>query len=82
MNSPQEKDFFNFENLLRLWAGAYQRAVVSYVGLKTPQGPRLLFGRVFLEPTRAGVSDTAFKFETDHLVAARFATNATLADVD
>lgn len=82
MNTLQDKDFSNFKTLLDLWDGAYQCAVISYVGLKTPKGPRLLFGRVLLEPTRDGVNDTVFQFETDHVVAARFVTNATQSDID
>jgi len=81
MNSQQEQYFSNFETLLALWAGAYQCAVVSYVGLKTSQGQRLLFGRVLLEPTRVGVSDTTFSFETEHVVAARFISGATPTDI-
>ena len=82
MNPLQDKDFSNFKTLLDLWAGAYQCAVISYVGLKTPKGPRLLFGRVLLEPARDGVNDMVFQFETDHVLAARFITNATQSDID
>lgn len=82
MNTLQDKDFSNFKTLLDLWAGAYQCAVISYVGLKTPKGPRLLFGRILLEPTREGVNDTVFKFGTDHVVAARFIAHAAPSDVD
>lgn len=81
MNSQQEQYFLDFESLLSLWAEAYHCAVISYVGLKTAQGPRLLFGRVLLEPTRTGVSETHFRFETEHLIAARFVSGATPADI-
>lgn len=81
MNSQQEKYFSDFESLLSLCAGAYQCATISYVGLKTAQGPRLLFGRVLLEPTRTGVSETPFRFETEHLIAARFVSGATPSDI-
>ena len=81
MNDIQKNDFNGFESLLSLWAGAYQCAIISYVGLKTTQGPRLLFGRIFLAPTRAGISETAFRFETEHVVAARFVTGATPTDI-
>lgn len=77
MISQQEQSFSDFEALVSLWASAYQCATVSYVGLKTAQGPRLLFGRILLEPTRSGVNDTAFVFETEHLVAARFVSGTT-----
>lgn len=81
MNSQQEQYFSNFESLLSLWVEAYQCAVISYVGLKTAHGPRLLFGRALLEPSRTGVNDTAFRFETEHLIAARFVSSATPTDI-
>ena len=81
MNNQQEQCFSNFESLLASWTGAYQCAVVSYVGLKTSQGQRLLFGRVLLEPTQVGVSDTTFSFETEHVIAARFTSSATPIDI-
>lgn len=81
MDSYQEQQFSHFESLLSMWEGAYQCAVISYVGLKTAQGLRLLFGRVLLEPTHAGVSDTTFRFETEHLIAARFVSSATPTDI-
>lgn len=81
MNSQQEQDLSSFEALLALWKGAYQCAVVSYVGVKTAQGKRLLFGRILLELSRMGLGDTPFKFETDHVIAARFVAGATASDV-
>ncbi len=81
MNSQQEQDFSNFEALLALWTGTYQCAVVSYVGVKTAEGNRLLFGRILLEPSRVGIRDTPFKVQTEHLIAARFVAGATPADI-
>lgn len=77
MNSHQEQCFSDFDALISPWASAYQCAVISYVGVKTAQGRRLLFGRVLLEPTRNLISDTAFTFETEHFVAARFVSDVT-----
>lgn len=76
MNNQQEQYFSDLESLLSQWEGAYKCSVISYVGLKTAQGTRLLFGRVLLEPSRTGVSETAFRFETEHLIAARFVSSA------
>lgn len=81
MSSQQEQDFSKFEALLEQWNGAYQCAVSSYVGLKGAQGSRLLFGRVLLEPSRTGISDTTFNFETEHVIAARFVTGAGPSEV-
>jgi len=81
MNSQQEQDFADFVKLLACWGGAYQCAVISYVALKTVQGPRLLFGRVLLQPSRIEISDEVFTFETEHVAAARFVARATPADI-
>lgn len=81
MNSQQEQDFSRFERLLSHWSGAYQCALVSYIGLETIQGPRLLFGRILLEATRSGVVETPFRFETEHIVAERFVVDATPSNV-
>lgn len=81
MNNQQEQYFSNFESLLSLCAGAYQCAVISYVGLKTAQGTRLLFGRILLEPDRSSVRETAFRFETEHVIAARFVSGATPTNI-
>lgn len=81
LNDQQEQDFSSFEKFLTLWKGAYQCAVISYVGVKTAQGPRLLFGRIMLEPSRMGITFIKFKFETEHVIAARFMANATWSDI-
>lgn len=81
MDSHQEQCLSDFEALISPWANAYQCATISYIGLKTAEGQRLLFGRILLEPTRSGVNDAAFKFETEHLIAARFISSATQTDI-
>ncbi len=65
-----------FEALLSLWKDAYQCAIVSSVGLKTSGGPRLLFGRVVFEPSRIGINESDFIFETGHVIAKRSVVNA------
>ena len=81
MSIPHEQSLFDFEALISLWVNAYRCAVVSYVGVKTSQGPQLLFGQVLLEPVRSGTAETAFRFETAHVFAARFVSTATPADI-
>lgn len=81
MDSYQEKCFSDFEALISPWVNAYQCATISYIGLKTAQGPRLLFGRILLEPARSGVNNAAFRFETEHLIAARFISSATQTNI-
>jgi hypothetical protein len=81
LNDQQEKEFSSFEKFLSLWKDAYQCAVISYVGAKTAQGQRLLFGRIVLEPSRMWITDKKFKFETKHVIAACYMTNATWPDI-
>lgn len=81
LNDQQKQEFSSFEKLLTLWKDAFQCAVISYVGVKTAQGPRLLFGRVMLEPSRTGITFKKFNFETEHVIAARFVANASWSDV-
>lgn len=76
MSSQQEHDYSEFETLIQSWVDAYQCAVTSYVGLKTAQGASLLFGRVLFEPSRVGLGISSFKFETEHVIAARFVADA------
>lgn len=42
---------------------------------------RLLFGRVLLEPDRSNVRKTVFRFETEHVIAARFVSGATPTNI-
>ena len=72
MNSLNEQDANSFRALVSGWKDAYVCTVCAYVGVKTPNEHRLLYGRIVLEPTRSGVNETALKYETEHIVAARF----------
>jgi hypothetical protein len=81
MNNLQEQSFSDFETLLAPWTSAYLCADISYVGLKTSEGARLLFGRILLVPARTGVGEIAFQFETEHIIAARFVSSTTPADI-
>lgn len=81
MSSPHERDFGDFDSLLSKWKGAYVCAVYSYVGVKTAEGPHLLYGRILLEPSRSGIDETLFTFETEHVVAGRFVRSTTTEDL-
>lgn len=72
MSSPNEQDSNSFRALVSAWEDAYVCAVYAYVAVKIPNESRLLYGRIVLEPTRSGVSETPLKYETEHIVAARF----------
>jgi hypothetical protein len=81
LNSQQAHEFSNFHALLTSWAGAYPFSMISYVSVKTAKGPRLLFGRILLLPCCTLAKDTPFRFETEHILAARFVSDMTAADV-
>jgi hypothetical protein len=80
MSNSYEQAFQDFKALLSKWKGAHVCSVHSYVALKGQEGGRLLFGRVLLEPTREGINETPFKFQTEHIIAGRFVKVATLAE--
>lgn len=77
MSNSYEQAFQDFKALLSKWEGAYVCSVHSYVALKRQEGGRLLFGRVLLEPTREGINETPFQFESEHIIAGRFVKVAT-----
>ncbi len=76
MSSPYQREFDGFGTLLSAWKGAYVCAVHSYVGVKTTEGSRLLYGRVLLEPSLIGINESPFRFATEHIVAGRFVKTA------
>src|SRR6266566_5120514 len=75
VNPQQEQGFNNFLVLLSKWTDVYVCMTHSFVGLKTPTGTHLLFGRTILEPTRVGLIKSPFIFETEHVIAGRFITS-------
>ena len=81
MSNQKDQDFEKFCSLVSIWKDAYQYAVYSYVAFKTADGPRLLFGRVLLEPTRVGVNETPFTFETEHVIAGRSVTGVVSSNI-
>lgn len=72
MSDTYEQYVRDFDSLISKWRDAYVCAVHSYVGVKTSEGWRLLFGQILLEPSRGGISEKSFKFETEHITAGRF----------
>jgi hypothetical protein len=58
--------------LLSNWPGAYTCAVYSYLGLNTPQGPRLLHGKIVFEPFKSEIEADSSEFKTAHIFAGRF----------
>jgi len=64
------KELEEFTLLLSKWPKAYTTVNLSYIALKVHEGVRLLSGQVSLE-TDASHNEKPFRFETDHIVAAR-----------
>ncbi|GEM_PF-3374566 len=80
MDVRNDKDLMSFTQLLNLWKNIYKYVVVSYLELKTDQGPRLFYGRVLFSDINLNITD--FKFETDHVSAAHFITNVDESIID
>lgn len=72
MSHPYEQAFQDFENLIFRWKAVYAWTIHSYVAVKCSNGPRLLFGRIFLEPNNDDIIRTPFKLETEHIIAGQF----------
>jgi hypothetical protein len=76
------QDIEKFSQMVSTWKGAYTCAIQSCVGLKTPEGSRLLlYGRITFESSRHGIDQTPLSFETDHIFAARCACELKPDDV-
>lgn len=71
MNTDQFKDINAFEKLITTWKETYQWKISSYVAIKTSEGPRLLSGRIHLEPIIRPQIVLPFQFESEHIIAGR-----------
>ncbi|MCG3113222.1 MAG: hypothetical protein MCM46_15510 [Candidatus Manganitrophus sp. SB1] len=69
--STQHNQIDAFAKLLSSWEEAYGLLDCSYLTIKTPDGPKLLFGRILLEPSNVPDSKLQFKFESEHVIAGR-----------
>jgi len=59
-----------FLKLLSLWKQAYKWKTTAFVGIKNPDGPTLLFGRIIFDYIKPN-EDLLFDFESSHLIAGR-----------
>jgi hypothetical protein len=80
LTSQHEGEFSNFQNVLTSWADAYPYSIISYVAVKTAKGPRLVFGRILLLPSRVELNAPKFEFETEHIIAARHTSDIRATD--
>ena len=71
MNIEKFKDIDAFEKLLTAWKETFQWKISSYVAIKTSEGPRLLSGRIYLEPLIKPQIVLPFQFESEHIIAGR-----------
>lgn len=72
MSSHQEQEYLSFESLITPWVDAYHFADIAYVGIKTPDGPRLITGRILLNSFSEAQNVMPFHFESDHVIAGRY----------
>lgn len=77
MRDSYEQAFAGFESLLSKWKGAYICSIHSYVAVKGPEGNRLLYGRILLEPTSDGLNEAPIQFESERIIAGRFGKRTT-----
>ncbi len=73
--------FDEFSDLISRWQDAYTCAVYSYVGVKMPNGNRLLCGKIRFELTQPAMNEEAFEFETEHYIAGRSVKTIAADDV-
>lgn len=76
-----DKDIMEFENLLNNWIEAYRWKDCSYLAIKTPDGPRLLFGRVIVDKNLSSQSNLDYRFESDHIKAGRAIVKTSVDDI-
>jgi len=77
MSEYQEKDFLYFESLIAPWIAAYRFADIAYVGVQTKAGPRLIQGRIVLNPFNVIQGYKTFEFESAHVIAGRYLLDLT-----
>jgi len=58
-----------FRDILSHWINVYKWQNCSYVAVKSPTGPRLVFGRIILEPNSFKDSISDFYLETENIIA-------------
>jgi hypothetical protein len=80
MDIGNNKDLSNFTNILSLWKNIYKYVVVSYLELKTNQGPRLFCGRVIFTDIRPKIGN--FDFNAEHISAGRYIAKTNKATID
>lgn len=81
MSNSYEQAYQDFESLISKWKTAYAWSVHSYVAVKAQEGPRLLFGRILLEPSAGVINKTPFNFETEHIIAGQSVEPSTEATI-
>ena len=82
MNTEQSKNVDDFEKLLAIWKEAYRWKISSYLVVKTPAGPRLLFGRILLETVITPHTNLPSQVETKHIIAGQEIIKTMPADID
>lgn len=81
MISKENIDVSEFNKLLSSWKEVYKWKTLSFVAIKTPDGPKLLIGRILFDSIKPHDS-LLFSFESTHLIAGREITDTTIEDID
>ena len=71
-----------FSDILSNWINVYKWQNCSYVAIKSPTVPRLVFGRIILEPNPFKDSISEFYFETENIIAQHEIISVKPTDID
>lgn len=70
-----------FKKLLSSWKEVYKWKIVSFIAIKTPEGPKLLVGRIIFDSVKPK-ENMLFSFESARLIAGREISGTTTDDMD
>lgn len=81
MSNAENNDTREFSKLISFWKEVYKWKTTSFVAIKTPEGPRLLIGRIIFDSVKPQDS-LLFSFESTHIIAGREISDTSAADID
>jgi hypothetical protein len=83
MNDYLDKNAVDeFRDILSHWINVYKWQSCSYVAIKSPTGPRLVFGRIILEPNPFKDNISDFYFETENIITQHETISVELNNID
>lgn len=75
------RDVDEFYKLLSTWKEVYKWKTTSFIAIKTPDGPQLLFGRIFFDSIEPQ-SNLAFHLQSTCIIASREISEITTEEFD